>query len=477
MAGIISYGVYVPKLRLSRKTISSAMGWLTPVSLPGEKAIANYDEDSLTMAVAASRNCLEVESANRIDGIYFATTTAPYRERQSATIIATVLGIDGTLRTVDFSQSLRAGTSALLLGAETVESRGAERVLVCASDCRLGKPGSQQEMIFGDGGVAFLVGNDEVIATLSGFHNVSYDFPDHWRAASDKFDRTLENRWIRDEGFTKSIHEAVTGLLKKYELQIKDVSKVIYSCSNIKDHAVIGKKLGFKAHQIQDELITSIGDAGSASVLMMLTAALDEAKPGDNIIVASYGNGSEALWLKTTERIEEKKTKKRIREYFSTKEEMISYEQYLAFTGTMPVETGMRGEVGTTRLQTAWRERKAILALLGSVCKRCGTPQYPSQRICVNPECRCIDEMDDYSFSNKKGFLFSFTEDWLAFSLSPPQMYGLIDFEGGGRYVFDIADCGPGRLKVGLPMEMTFRRKYSDEIRGIYGYFWKAKPS
>jgi uncharacterized OB-fold protein len=209
---------------------------------------------------------------------------------------------------------------------------------------------------------------------------------------------------------------------------------------------------------------------------MMLMAALEEAKPGDHLLVVSYGSGSEALWFMVTEEIKTKRIETGIKKYFNSGRELTSYEKYLAFRGILPVETGLRGEVGPTQLVQAWRERKAILALYGSKCNRCGTPQYPPQRICVNPNCGAIDEMEPYRFSDKEGKLFSFTEDHLAFSLSAPQMYGLIDFEGGGRFNFDITDCEPGSLKVGMPMKMTFRRKYVDEARGVYGYFWKAMP-
>ncbi|MFC1914354.1 Zn-ribbon domain-containing OB-fold protein, partial [Chloroflexota bacterium] len=132
--------------------------------------------------------------------------------------------------------------------------------------------------------------------------------------------------------------------------------------------------------------------------------------------------------------------------------------------------------VGPTSLVVAWRDRAEILALKGTRCKRCGTPQYPAQRVCVNPACRSIDEMESYNFADKEAELFSYTEDRLAFSLNPPQIYGVIDFRGGGRYVFDITDCEAGSLLVGAPMKMTFRRKYADEVRGIYGYSWKAMP-
>jgi len=476
MVGITSYGAYIPLYRISRKTISLAMGWLNPATLTGEKAMSNYDEDSLTMAVAASTNCLIGSSREKIDSLYFATTTPPYREREGASIIATALDIKSNIRTADFADSLKAGTSALLCSCDAVKSGGVNHALVCSADSRLAKPGSSQEMNFGDGAAAFLIGNEGVLASLEGSYCVSYDFPDHWRAAYDRYDRASEDRFIRNEGYTKFIPEAITGLLNRYSLDAKDLAKIAYPCLYPRDHASIGKRLGFQSEQIQEPLLATVGESGTASPLMMLVAVLEEAKPGDNIIVASYGNGSEALWFKITTEKEKKHNDGGIKRYLNSKEELISYEKYITYRGILPVEVGFRGEVGPTQLPLAWRERRAILALCGSRCKRCGTPQYPPQRVCVNTDCGAIDGMEDYRFSDKKGTLFSYTEDRLAFSINPPQIYGVVDFEGGGRYTFDFTDLATGSAKVGMPLEMTFRRKYADEVRGLYSYCWKAMP-
>ena len=476
MTGIVSYGAYVPRYRLARSKISSAMGWLNAAALSGEKAVANYDEDSLTMATAAGKECLTGVNQRNIDALYLATTTAPYLERESAVIISLALDLRSSIRTADFANSLKAGTEALLLSCDSVKVGGAGNVLVCASDCRLGKPGSLQELMLGDGAAAILIGNDGVVASLEGSYSVSYDFPDRWRAATDKFVRTPEDRWVRDEAYNKFIPEAITGLLKKCGLEAKDLAKVIYPCLYARDHANIGRKLGFQPEQIQEPLLATVGDNGTATPLMMLVAALEEAKPGDNILVASHGNGSQALFFKVTEDIKKRRGGRGIQKYLNTKAELDPYEKYLTFRGIIPTEMGVRGEVGTTQLPLAWREQKTILSLYGSRCKSCGTPQYPPQRICVNPECGAVDEMEPYSFADKKTTLFSYTEDHLAFSVSPPQMYGMIDFEGGGRYWFDITDCEAGSLQVDMPMELTFRKKYVDEMRGIHGYFWKAMP-
>lgn len=117
-----------------------------------------------------------------------------------------------------------------------------------------------------------------------------------------------------------------------------------------------------------------------------------------------------------------------------------------------------------------------ILGLVGFKCGRCGTPQYPPQEICANPNCGAVGEMDVYRFSDKKGHLFTYTGDVLAFSPSPPAIYCTVDFEGGGRWLFDLTDCDLDSLEVGMPVEMTFRRKYHDVSRGVHAYFWKAMP-
>ena len=477
MVGITSYGAYIPLQRINRKIIFNATGWsASATSLPGEKAVANYDEDSVTMAVAASIDCLTGTDRDKVGGLYFATTTPPYRERQSAGIIANALDLRPDVRAADFTDSLKAGTYALLAACDAVKAGSDKNIVVCASDCRLGRPGSSQEVIFGEGGAALMVGDSDVIATLEGSYTLTYDFGDQWRADGEKFNRMWEDRWVRDEGYTKFIPEAINGLLKKYKLNIKDFAKVVIPCVYLREHQGIAKALQLDEKQVQKELLTTVGDTGTANSLMMLVAALEDAKPGDKILVTSYGNGSDAMFFQVTEHIEKARNRRGIKKHLASRKELANYERYLSFRDVIPMEAGFRGEVGPTRLSLAWRERRVILALGGCKCKHCGTPQYPYQRVCVNPKCGKIDEMEYYRFSDKKAKLFCYTSDVLAYSVSPPEMYGVLDFEGGGRYAFNITDCGMESLAVDMLLEMSFRRKYVDNVRGIHGYFWKAVP-
>ena len=476
MAGIISYGAYIPLQRINRKVISAATGWSTSAArLPGEKAVANYDEDSLTMAVAAAIDCLDGTGRENIDSLYFATTTPPYRERQNAGIIATALDLRADIRTGDFSDSVKAGTGALLAAYDAVKAGSDKEVMVCASDCRLGRAGSPQEVMFGEGAAALIMGNDGVIATLEGSHSLSYDFMDQWRADGDKYNHMWEDRWVRDEGYLKFIPQAISGLLKKYGLELKDFAKVVFPGIYLREHGAIAKRLQLDPEQVQQEMLTTVGDTGTAHPLMMLVAALEDAKPGDKILVASYGNGSDALFFQVTEQIEKVKDKRLgIKKNLESRKDLASYERYSSYRDVIPMEMGFRGEVGPSMVSMMWRERKTILALVGARCRKCGTPQYPYQRVCVNPGCGAIDEMEDYRFSDKKGKLFSYTSDSLAFSPSPPEIYGVVEFEEGGRFAFNLTDCELEQLSVDIPVEMTFRRKYVDSMRGIHGYFWKA---
>ncbi|MEE8372164.1 MAG: short-chain dehydrogenase, partial [Dehalococcoidia bacterium] len=138
MAGITSFGAYVPLYRIQRMTIYQALGWLNPASLlPGEKGVANYDEDSVTMAVAAAVDCLNGTDRETVDGLFLATTTTPYKERQNAGIIATALDLRPDIRTADFTTSVKSGTGALISAYDAIASGTSQSVMVCASDTRL----------------------------------------------------------------------------------------------------------------------------------------------------------------------------------------------------------------------------------------------------------------------------------------------------------------------------------------------------
>ena len=480
MVGICSYGGYVPRYRLNRGLIVQAMAWMNPVIMAhaqGEKAVANCDEDPITMAVAAGIDALKGVDLSTIEGVYFASTTMPYTERLNAGIITTALNVNDQVRAADFGGGLKAGTTALLSALESVKTRWVNNIVVTSADCRLGKAATTQEMVFGDAAAAFLVGNEDVIAEFKGSYSVTYDFADHMRAYSAEHDRQWEERWIRDMGYTDFIPEVINGLLDKYKLKISDFSKVIYPCNNRGGRKKINGKLEISPEVEQSNLQAEIGDSGTSLPLVMLAHALEDAKPGDKILVTSYGSGCDALYFEVTENIRNKRPDNGISGCLANRADLDNHNKYLVWRDLLIADVGMRQEVPDyTALSALWRRRKEILGLWGGRCTSCGTPQYPAQRICANSECGAADKMEPYRFSDKIGHIVSFTGDMLTATLDPPSIYGRLDFEGGGRNTFDFTDCTMEELSLGKSMTMTFRRKYHDKIRDIIGYYWKAVP-
>ena len=481
MIGICAYGGYVPWYRLDRKLIYDAMGWLNPSALSlarGEKSVANFDEDSITMAVAAGIDCLKGVDRSSVEGIYLASTTMPYKERLNAGIVSTALAFSEHVRAADFGGGLKCGTSALLSAMEGVESGRLKNILVCAADCRLGKPGSSQEMIFGDAASAFLMGDRDVLAQFKGSCSTTYDFVDHYRGAFTKYDRQWEDRWIRDFGFEHIIPETVQKLLTKYRLEMKDFAKVVYPCHYGAERKKLNKMLGISPDSEHNDLMTEMGDAGSAQPLVMLSHALETGKPGDKILLLGFGNGCDALYFELTDNITKEREQKGISGHLGHKSSLDKYTKYLVWRDVLPAELGPKAEEDQmTRWSFHWRKRKAILGLWGSRCTDCGTVQYPPQRICVNPECGAVDQMEDFLFSDKPGHIINYTGDNLAASNDPPAIYGTVQFEMGGRHTFDFTDCDLGSLAVGQTVKMSFRRRSYDRRRDVSGYFWKAVPS
>jgi hydroxymethylglutaryl-CoA synthase len=477
MVGIKSYGAHIPRFRLDRNIMQMALLFLGFAPLRGEKAVANWDEDSITMAVAAAQDCLKGEDAGKVDGLYFATTSQTYALRQNAGVVAAALDLKTDSRTADFTDSTKSGTAALLAAADAIAAGSLNSCLVCAADLRVSKVASNGDYTYGDGAASFLLGKDDVIATIDGSFSTTHDFVDRRRLEGERLEHLWEERFIRDAGYMKFIPEAAAGLVKKYNLNAKDFSKVIYACAFTGAHAALGKTLGLAPEQVQDPMLATVGDTGSAQTLMMLVAALEDAKAGDKIMVISFGQGCDAFYLTVTDKIAKIKNKKAIKRNMANKVQLGSYEKYLAFRKLMPCEIGIRGEEAMfTSFSIVSRDNRELYGMVGFKCKKCGTPSYPPQRICPNPDCGAVDQNEPYRFVDKNATIFTYTSDFLSPSIDPPASYGFIDFEGGGRTGVDFTDCDANLLKIGMPVELAFRIKFADEKRAAINYGWKAMP-
>ncbi|MFC1798426.1 OB-fold domain-containing protein [Thermodesulfobacteriota bacterium] len=469
MIGITSYGAYIPRYRLDRNSIAELWGRRGK----GEKAVANFDEDSITMAVAAARDCIKGLESKSLDGLYFASTTSPYNEKQAAATVATAVDLRRDITTMDFGSSLRAGANAMKAAIDSINSNSAKSILVCASDMRIGAPNGSNETDFGDGAGALLFGNTNVLASVVGAYSITDEIIDAWRAKEDLFVRTWEDRFAKDYGFTRVTTEAVTEAMKEFDITPNDISKFACYTPTARDVFRLAKNLGFDPKtQIQDSMYDSIGNTGTPLAIMVLVSALEEAKSGDRILFASYGDGCTVFLFEVTKEIENFKTRRGIKHHLASKANLPSYQKYLQWRGVIPVEQLQRPNLDRPSAVALWRNRKSGLALFGSRCKNCKTIQYPPQRVCL--KCQTKDLFDEYCFAGLKGSLVTFSIDTLAATEAPPTIICVVDFPEGGRILCDMTDCDINEIKIGMPVEMTFRRLR--RVEGICNYFWKCQP-
>ena len=468
MVGITSFEAYIPPYRLSGGEISRA--WKTR-DFGGERAVAKYDEDSLTMALAASLGCLK-KSSSATDGLFFASTTSPYKEKQAAAILAAAADLPKEIRTADFTDSLRAATTAMHSAADAVKSGAAENIIVAASDFRMGAGKSQFEQLFGEGAAAIAIGKENVVAEIKGSYSLFSEMLDMWRIEGNAFTRSWEERFILTEGYMKTLRSVISNIMQRYQLIPKDFSKVVYYGPDARSHAGLAKGLDFDPQvQIQSPLLSRIGNTGTAALPIMMVAALENAHPGDLILVANYGDGGDAFILEVTENIEGFKTGQKIDKLIERRIP-IHYERYLNWRDLVPLHELSRPASPPPSITCLWRESKGVLAFYGTKCRQCGYPQYPSQRICSR--CQTKDQFDAYKFSDKKGHIFAYTVDYLTTNREAPAIIGVVDFDEGGRVMCEVTECEPSEIKVGMPVEMCFRKI---GLRGgIFNYFWKARP-
>lgn len=163
--------------------------------------------------------------------------------------------------------------------------------------------------------------------------------------------------------------------------------------------------------------------------------------------------------------------------YLEDRAPVDNYVKYLAHSGLLELDKGMRAELDQKPILTAqYRERQSVLGLVGGKCAQTGTVQFPKSPISVSHEARAIHTQENYPLAELPAKIVTFTADYLMFSPAPPTYYGNIEFEGGGRMLAEIVDVGEEGLEVGTPLRMVFRIKAIDDRRGFSQYFWKAVP-
>ena len=453
--GILSAAAYVPRGRLDRSAIAPFVG---TGGGSGTRAVASYDEDTTSMGVEAARLALRsAPTGVELDALWFSTVAPAYLDKTNATAIHAALRLDHDVRAADFGGATRSAVAAL---AAALTGSGTE--LVVSSDLRTGLPGSADEALGGDGAAALVVGDGPGLAEYLGGASVTEEFVDQWRTPGDTRTRHWEERF----GETKYVplaEQAWREGLKRTGLSAEQVDVVVATGSHARALRSTVTRLGLAKEAVADDLSATLGNAGAAHPGLLLAKALESAPPGHVIALLVLADGAEVLFFRTTDAVSSWRPARTVEAQVAAGTD-IPYGKFLAWRGVLAVEPPRRPEPQRMSASAAGRHEDWKYGFVGRRDPETGSPQLPP----------LPGSGDSVPMAETEGTIFTFTVDRIAYSPSPPIVFAVVDFDGGGRLPIELTDARVEELSVGDRVEMTFRRLYTAD--GIHNYFWKARP-
>ncbi len=469
LRGIISAGAYVPYNRLQRSKIAQTLG---SGGGRGTRAVASYDEDTTTMGVEAGRVALKNAPGVVPTNLFFSTTDPAYLDKNNATAVAAALDLPHSAGAFDMLGSARSSMGAAV--AASGMSADGQVSLVVASDLRTGLAGSADESGNGDGAAALLWGDDTsgpVIAEYVGGTSATSEFLDRWRTPGDSRSKVWEERF-GEAAYAPVIEQAVADAYAKTGLAPENIDVVVMT--GLAERAVrsAAKFVGVAPDKYLDNLASTVGNTASAHWVLLLTAALEKAQPGQVIMVVNAADGCDVLIVRVTDAITGYSSVKPVTEQIEQGNDGLDYAKFLTWRGMLTREPPRRPDPDRPGGPPMLRTERWKYGFYGSKDRSSGAVHLPPQRVSVRGG--AVDDMEMVPMADVPGTIATFTIDHLAFSMSPPLVAAVVDYDGGGRFPIEMTDCDPAEIAIGMRVQMTFRRFYTAD--GIHNYFWKGVP-
>jgi 3-hydroxy-3-methylglutaryl CoA synthase/uncharacterized OB-fold protein len=469
--GIVSWGTYLPYWRLQRQAVGAAFG---TGGGKGSRAVASYDEDTTTLGVEASRRALQPDGVPHPVDVLFSTPDPAYLDKTNATTIHAALGLAPDGGAYDLCGSVRSAWATLRLAALNAAHRP---TLAVVSDLRTGLAGGPEESQAGDGAVAILFGLSGGVADLIGQASATDEFLDRWRVPGETASRQWEDRF-GEEALVPPARQAFADALERAGLAVGDVDHLVVAGLHARAVTSVRGSLGVDRERLAPDYGARVGNLGAAQAAMGLADALERAAPGQVIAVVGLADGADAVVLRTTPALAVVQSARR-RAGLATVADAVEqgrgdlpYAVFLTWRGQLRREPPRRPDPERPDAPAMRRNEGWKFAFAASRCLECGFVHLPPTRVCLS--CRSVDRMEPQRLADVRGTIATYTVDQLAFSLSPPLVGAIVDFDGGGRYRGEMTDVDPGSLAIGTRVEMTFRRFYT--AQGVHNYFWKARP-
>jgi 3-hydroxy-3-methylglutaryl CoA synthase/uncharacterized OB-fold protein len=463
MGGILAYGTYVPYWRLQRSIIAQALG--APPG-KGTRSVASYDEDTTSMGAEAARAALSTAPGVALGAVAFATTDPAYLDKTNATAIHAACNLDASVRAFDTGGAVRSGMGALLSALDSTRS-----TLVVLSDIRTGLPGGADEREGGDAASAILCGPGPAIAEVVSSASATGEFLERWRIPGELASLLWEERF-GEHAYQPLVEQAVNDALKGAGMSADTINHLVVTGTHPRAIRAAVKGIGARPEALVEDLFATVGNAGTAHVGLILGSVLDRADPGEVIAVVSLADGVDVLLLRTTEALRGYRPQTTVADLVLSGREGLSYSSFLTWRGMLRREPPRRPDPERPAAPPSLRASQWKFGFIASRCEVCGFRHLPPQRVCV--KCHAADQMMPERLADVPATIATYTVDRLAYSLSPPVVAAVVDFDGGGRFQCELTDVDPASVAIGDRVEMTFRRLFT--AGGVHDYFWKARP-
>jgi len=468
MRGIITAAGYVPHHRLDRAAIGAAHGG---GGGKGTRSVASYDEDTTTMGVEAARLALRSAAPTAVEQLWFSSTSPAYVDKTNATVVHAALRLDRDIPAFDANGSVRSAAGALRAALT-----GAGSTLVVAADQRTGLPNSADERDGGDAGSAVLIGDGgaegaPVIAEYLGGASTSEEFVDRWRVPGDVRSRQWEERF-GEMRYVPLGTEAFKLALDAAGVAPDAIASVVLAGTHARAVRQVGGKVGAGTGGVADNLALSIGNAGAAQPLLQLAAALELAEPGQVLALVVLSDGCDVFVFRATDAISAWRPRRSVAHQIETGDAALPYLKFLSWNGMVTVQPPNRPEPARASSSASARNEDWKYGFVGSRDRDSGAVHLPPAR--VSYAGGHVDDMEPQPMADVEGTIVTFTVDRLAYSPSPPIVFAVVDFDGGGRLPVELTDVAAEDVTIGARVEMSFRRLNRSD--GIANYFWKAKP-
>ncbi|MGH2523662.1 MAG: hydroxymethylglutaryl-CoA synthase [Anaerolineales bacterium] len=341
--GIVGYGAYVPRYRLPASEVARVWTEGTGVVPIKEKAVPGLDEDVATMSIEAARNALARAGipASEIRAVWIGSESHPYAVKPTSTIVAEAIGAVPNTQAADWQFACKAGTEAMQAAIGFIGSGMANYALSIGMDTAQGRPGDALEYTAGAGGAAYLVGPaEDSLAVFEGSYSFVTDTPDFWRRPHEKYPEHGQ-RFTGEPAYFKHVTTAAERFMAMTGTTPNDYRYAVFHQPNVKFPQRVARLLGFSDEQIKSGLLVGvIGNTYAGSALIGLTAVLDEAQPGDKILLVSFGSGagSDVFALRVTEVITQRQARAPKTKDYIARRTPIDYATYARLRGKLTME-------------------------------------------------------------------------------------------------------------------------------------------